>query len=383
MSYYDVVVMGGGPIGCLAALTAAHRHQRVLVLESRPAPMGVSQDQRAISITRSSQTFLTQRGLWDDIGAHAHPITTILTERSATALTFEPSSPTEGPLAHMVNAGALTTCLRTHAMEHPHITWLYDTTVTHFDLASHPAILTLSRGPERLTTSLVLVCDGAMSPTRRALRMPCLEWSYDQMAIVTLYAFDRGPEHTAFEIVRPDRTVLALLPLPNKQASIVWMVPTVEGQRLQTLTDSAFDHELAPELTRFEQPVRRGPRIAAPLSALWVPEIVRPRLVLLGDASHRLHPLAGLGLNLGIHDVMGLDVILEESLRLGLDIGSLAQLNRYQRARRVPHAGFLAATDGLNRLFTSPHPLAHWLRERVFAWAHHTSSLKELLLEHV
>lgn len=378
-----MIVIGGGPIGCLTAITAARRNQKVLVLESHDETYVPASDHRAIALTRSSQTFLNELDLWPSLFPHAHPITTIITRDPTGAVTLDPTLTGGTPLAHMINANTLKNILSHETKRYPNIVWRYGTTMMDSNRTTNPAFLTLSTSPHEVTTSLIIGCDGAASSTRQRARLPRLTWNYHQIAIVALYGFDNGPKTTAFEIIRSDQSVLAVLPLPNNLFSIVWMVPEKEGQCLMALDDMDFDRLILPELTDFIRPIRLSPRQSTSLSALWVPQIVGHRLALVGDASHRIHPLAGLGLNLGIHDIKALDQHIQMTQSLGLDGGSLTALKRYQRQRRLPHAGFLAATDILNRLFTSPHPIAQRLRTTFIAWGHHSPSLRQLLLESV
>jgi 2-octaprenyl-6-methoxyphenol hydroxylase len=168
----------------------------------------------------------------------------------------------------------------------------------------------------------------------------------------------------------------AILPLPENRSSIVWAVPSDQAQTLRSLADSEFDQTAFQHMQEYADLTPYSPVWERPLNGLWVPFFTTHRLALIGDAAHQIHPLAGQGFNLGIHDIMALEETLEEGVSLGLDIGSQTLLKRYEQKQRWHHLAFLGATHGLNRLFSNDEIGLKWLRTRGLEFVEKTPSLK-------
>lgn len=200
---------------------------------------------------------------------------------------------------------------------------------------------------------LLVGADGARSAVRRAAGIPTVGWPYRQAAIVTIIRQEVPHGGAAVQHFLPGGP-FALLPLPGDRSGIVWTEPQDEAERLLRLPDDRFAEELArragPEVGTIT--VEEPPRLH-PLELGLARAFVRPRVALVGDAAHRLHPLAGLGLNLGLRDVAALGEVVVEAARRGEDIGSLPVLERYQRWRRFDTVEVAAATEALNRLFSN------------------------------
>jgi 2-octaprenylphenol hydroxylase len=148
---------------------------------------------------------------------------------------------------------------------------------------------------------------------------------------------------------------LALLPLADGRSSIVWSLPTADAERLLAASDAEFLAELGDASTGvIGELTKCSKRVAFPLQALHALKYTVPRVALLGDAAHTVHPLAGQGMNLGILDAASIAAVIEDALLAGEDIGDLKVLRRYERDRKGDNLAMLAAFDGLNRLFRLP-----------------------------
>ena len=155
----------------------------------------------------------------------------------------------------------------------------------------------------------------------------------------------------------------AILPLTDQRASLVWTEPKDRAGALRTASDMAFHAHLQRRFGEFLGPVRaEGPRFVYPLSMWLADEMWAPRIALLGDAAHAIHPIAGQGLNLGLKDAAALAEVLSDAARLGEDIGSDAVLERYAAWRRFDNVTVTAATDVFNRLFSNDNPLLRLAR---------------------
>ncbi len=176
---------------------------------------------------------------------------------------------------------------------------------------------------------------------------------YGQTGLVATIAHELPHDGVAYEHFRPAGP-FASLPLPGNRSSLVWTETTAEASRLLNLDKAALAREIEAAMGSTLGPVTVEDKLAGfPLRLQIAREFVAPRLALVGDAAHVIHPIAGQGLNLGLKDVAALAEVVVEALRLGLDAGAPDVLARYQRWRRLDTAAMAAATDGLNRLFSN------------------------------
>jgi 2-octaprenylphenol hydroxylase len=201
---------------------------------------------------------------------------------------------------------------------------------------------------------VLLAADGSDSTVRRLLDLPVAGRRYEQSAVVTHATSAGDHQGTAWQRFLPGGP-LALLPLADGRSSIGWSLPTSDAERLLAASDDEFLAELgAASLGCIGELTACSKRVSFPLQALHALKYTAPRVALLGDAAHTVHPLAGQGMNLGILDAASLAAVVEDALLAGEDIGDLKVLRRYERQRKGDNLAMLAAFDGLNRLFRLP-----------------------------
>ncbi|HXK54087.1 MAG TPA: FAD-dependent monooxygenase, partial [Hyphomicrobiales bacterium] len=235
-------------------------------------------------------------------------------------------------------------------------------------------------GAETLRARLLVAADGAKSRLREAAGIKCVEWEYGQWGIVATIGLARGHDATALQHFMPPGP-FAMLPLPGNRASLVWTEKEASARALLALGEDEFVAEIEQRLgRRFGAVSLAGPRGGFPLGLRIARALVAPRLALIGDAAHRLHPLAGQGVNLGFRDGAALAETLLGAARLGLDIGSPAVLEDYQRWRRFDTLAMAAATDGLNRLFSNDLDAIRLVRDIGLGLVNRWSGLKDLLI---
>jgi 2-octaprenyl-6-methoxyphenol hydroxylase len=214
------------------------------------------------------------------------------------------------------------------------------------------ATVTLSDGT-RLTAPLVVGAEGRGSLVRAATGIDTLGWSYGQSGVVATVGLGRDHGNVAHEHFLPGGP-FAILPLTEQRASLVWTETTRRGEALRDASDAAFHAHLMRRFGDFLQDVTvQGPRFVYPLSLSLAERMTAPRIALIGDAAHAVHPVAGQGLNMGLKDVAALAEVLTEAVRLGEDIGSEIVLDRYARWRRFDTMALAAGFDGFVRLFSS------------------------------
>ncbi|MDQ4136817.1 MAG: ubiquinone biosynthesis hydroxylase [Pseudomonadota bacterium] len=359
-----IVIAGGGLAGLSLALALKSSLRDALeVVMCDPAlrrdPAG---DRRAYAIAAAARRMLEALGVWIHVEARAQPIRGMVITDSRlsdpvrpTFLTFDGEVEPGEPFAHMVEGGALTSALVTGCRDAGVV--LKPAGVSGFT-AEPAAIRVHMTGEAPLGAALLVAADGARSRLRELAGIGWIQWPYRQSGIVATVTHERDHEGRAVEHFLPSGP-FAILPLTpggalGHRSSIVWTERNDAVPALLASEGADFLEELE---RRFGRQLGRialetKPQ-AYPLSFGVARSFVAERLALLGDAAHVIHPIAGQGLNLGLHDAAVLAEIVADSVRLGLDPGGAATLRDYERARRVGITAMGAVTDGLNRLFSN------------------------------
>jgi ubiquinone biosynthesis UbiH/UbiF/VisC/COQ6 family hydroxylase len=231
-----------------------------------------------------------------------------------------------------------------------------------------------------LKSRLVVGADGANSLVRRAAGIAAAESDYGQSAVVANFACERPHRGTAWQWFQRG-PVLALLPLPGRQVSMVWSLPTAEAERVLRLAPAALCREVeAASRGALGGLDCTGAARSFPLRRLAARKLVAPRVALAGDAGHVVHPLAGQGLNLGLQDARALAAVL--AARGARDPGELRLLRRYERARAEPLLAMNIAIGGLFTLFKGESELAARLRNAGLNLTDRVPVLKNVLMRH-
>ncbi len=355
----DLLIVGGGYVGLSVAVAVkqAAPHLTVEVIEAAPEDAW-KKDPRASAIIAAATKMLEVFGIWDRIEPEAQPITKMIVTDSKTSdpvrpvfLTFDGAVEEGRPFAHMIPNVAMVGALR-EVCEASGIRIRHGVRATGFKNAGPAAELTLSDGSV-LSTRLVVACDGVRSKLRDMAGIKTVTWDYGQSGIVTTVEHERPHEGCAEEHFLPSGP-FAILPLKGNRSSLVWTERTADADRLVAADDLVFEEELERRFGHKLGPIRAtGDRRAFPLGLTLARAFVAPRIALAGDAAHGIHPISGQGLNLGFKDVAALAETIVEADRLGLDIGDLNVLERYQTWRRFDTFRMGVTTDVLNRLFSN------------------------------
>ena len=339
-------------------------------------------------------------GVWDKVAADAQPILDMVITDSRlqdavrpTFLTFEGDVAPGEPFAHMVENGPLIDALIEKAKEEGVV--LRPTAVTSFEplTATRPSpfrreargavlrIASTSTGGRRaISARLLVAADGARSTIRERAGIASHGWSYPQSSIVATVAHERDHHGRAEEHFLPSGP-FAILPLKGRRSSIVWTEQAQEAERIVALPDPEFHAELERRFgLHLGEIAAVGPRRAYPLGFAVARAFIAERLALVGDAAHVIHPIAGQGLNMGLKDVAALAEVIVDAVRLGLDPGSLAVLERYQRWRRFDTMAMGVATDGLNRLFSNRSDVLRFARDVGLGLVDRLPALKRLFI---
>ena len=364
----DVLIAGGGQVGLGLALALKRSAPDMAVTVVDLAAPGTGRAGRASTIAAGGRKMLERLGVWEQIEPAAQPVTSMEITDSRTRdvarpvfLTFATATNVGEPAAHVVADGLVVEALRAAAGE-AGVRLISEDAVK--DFAVGPAEVTAeTRHGRGLAARLLVAADGARSRLRAFAGISTVGWSYGQSGIVATVEHERDHGGRAEEHFLPGGP-FAILPLKGRQASLVWTEPTDVAERLVKGDPLVF----AVELER-----RFGHRLGAmkaidtpqafPLGLAFARSFVKPRFALVGDAAHRVHPIAGQGVNLGYRDVAALAETLVEAHRLGLDIGATSVLERYQSWRRFDTVEMGLVTDVLNRLFSNDNPALRIVRD--------------------
>jgi 2-octaprenyl-6-methoxyphenol hydroxylase len=381
----DVLIAGGGHVGLSLATALRQSSPRLAVTVVDPVPSAASAtDIRASAIAAGGRRLLEALGVWRDIVEEAQPIVDMVITDSRTGdavrpvfLSFDGRSGDGEPFAHMVPNGVMVSRLRNAALEAG--ATLIEDGVVDFVASDRTASVRLAGGGQ-IDAALLVAADGVRSRLRDIAGISVARWSYPQSGIVATVAHERDHGGRAVEHFLPGGP-FAILPLKGKRSSLVWTERSDLAERLvagdamlfHAELESRFGHQLG------EIEVLDKPR-AFPLGLLLARDFVKPRFALAGDAVHGIHPIAGQGLNLGFRDVAALAETIVEAERLGLDVGSLAVLSRYERWRRFDTFEMGALTDVLNRLFSNDNPVIRLARDVGLGLVDRVPALKRMLI---
>ena len=212
-------------------------------------------------------------------------------------------------------------------------------------------------GGRALTAPLVVGADGRGSLVRREAGIGVMGWDYGQAGVVATVGLERDHQGVAYEHFLPAGP-FAILPLTGRRASLVWTESARRGAALKESRPEVFEAHLRRRFGDFLGEIEvLGPRFCYPLSLLLAERLTAPRVALVGDAGHAIHPIAGQGLNMGLKDAAALAEVLAEAARLGEDLGAETTLGRYARWRSIDNIGVALATDAFTRLFSSDNPV--------------------------
>ena len=385
----DVLLVGGGFIGLTLGAALAQSGLRCAVIDREKTTTALDDkfDGRTSAIAFGSARALRTLGIWRRLEEFAEPILEIrVSDNNAPFFLHYDHRELDPPLrdealGFIVENRHIRRALFAHAAECPGLEFEDGISVVNLERSQSGVAATLSDG-RVIEADLAIAADGRDSQIRREAGIPVARWSYPQTAIVCTVAHEkdhRGIAHERFLPAGP----FAILPMKNRRSSIVWTERSGEAPRILKLDAAAFKAELERRIGDFLGKLEVVvPRWSYSLGLIHADRYVDRRLALVGDAAHAIHPIAGQGLNLGLRDVAVLAEVLTDAKRAGRDIGAPEVLARYERWRRFDAFALIAATDGLNRLFSNDIGPIRLVRDLGLAAVNRMPALKRFLMRH-
>lgn len=367
----DIAIIGGGLNGPALALALAASGLRVTVIDALPAAprLETTFDGRSYALALTSVRMLEAIGLWEQIADHAQPMLEIkVTDGRAGEgpspffMHFNHAEIEEGPMGHMVQDRHLRRALMDATDAADAITVLNGEEVIAQQADGTGITLTLASG-KSIRARLCVGADGRSSGTAARAGIKRTGWAYGQTALVCAVAHELPHNGIAHQFFMPPGP-LAILPLTGDRSSIVWSESAANAARIHALSDAEYVDVLRPRFGDFLGEISlAGARYTYPLSLSLAHEMIAPRVALVGDSAHGVHPIAGQGLNAGFRDIAALAEVIVDAQRRGEDFGAGVALTRYQEWRRFDNTSLALATDTFNRLFSNDNALIRMARD--------------------
>lgn len=382
MQHFDLIIVGGGLAGASLAVALRDTRLRIALVEHAAPCRAEGWDSRIYAVSPANAAFLEVIGAWRHLDvARITPVRgmRVYGDRGG-EISFSAYETGVPELAWIIESSLMTCELWESAKRQANLTLFCPGRPQSLEMRDEAAVLTLADG-QRLAAKLLVAADGRDSWVRASAGLAAHDMPYGEKGLVANFLTERPHQGIAYQWFRDDG-ILAYLPLPGNRISIVWSVPDALADEMCALPA----HVLADRVAEAGAHTlgRLSPLTSAaafPLRLIRIPQTVAPRLALLGDAAHGIHPLSGHGINLGFQDAAELAALLSEA-KPWQDIGFERFLQRYQRARREETQLMQTATDGLRRLFRESVPGLRPLRNAGMRLTNQLPYLKNSLVRY-
>lgn len=381
---HDVIIVGAGPVGLTLALALTRSAPGIRVALVDRRPLSVPRDNRASAIAAGVRRVFEALGVWEPMAAQSQPIAAMHITDSGTGdlarplfLRFDGEVAPGEPFAHMVPNQASAAALMDAVGDT--IDMIAPAEISDWSGADALGRLVLADG-RVLQAPLIVAADGAQSGLRQRAGIGTIGHDYGQTGLVATIAHELPHAGVAYEHFRPAGP-FASLPLPGNRSSLVWTETQDAAPRFLAMPAEELALEIEAVMGSSLGRVTLEDRLMGfPLRLQLARSFIGPRLALVGDAAHVVHPIAGQGLNLGLKDVAALAEVIVDAMRLGLDHGSVDVLERYQSWRRLDTASMAIVTDGMNRLFSNDVAPVRALRDFGLGLVDRTGPVKSALI---
>ncbi len=379
----DIIVVGAGLVGLAAAIACARQNRKVVLIDAKKPVTSKQQtwDERIYALTPGTVSWLSALGTWAGVDLRR------INDINAMYLWDEASTDPLVLSDHDANLSKLGVIAENQNLMHAlwqqidalGVTVITDAKCKYIENTQQHIQLGLEDGTE-ISAKLLIAADGVHSWVRQKAEIALKQRNFYQTALVANFLAEKSHQNVARQWFAPHET-LALLPLPEKYVSMVWSVSTERANELLTLSSDELSQKVEARSSHvLGAMMPTGKTLSFRLNQQTAAHLIAKRVVLVGDAAHQVHPMAGQGVNLGFRDVMQLENLLSISHVLQ-DIGETAFLRKYERSRQADIATMNALTTGLDALFASDSNLVkkwtHWgLRQ-----LNHQVTIKKLLIQ--
>ena len=383
VDHADVIIVGGGMVGLAFACALKGSGLKIVIIERGEPPVrkSLGRDCRVSAIVMGNVKILQGLGVWKYLEADASPMTAmhIWDNQEQGGIRFDATEIDENALGYLIENSLTQRAMHKALLESEHVEFCSPAEIAALSWLEERVELKLADG-RKLSTPLIVGADGGRSWIREQAEIGIWQRDYKQQGIVATIRPEQPHRDRAFQRFLPTGP-LAVLPMTDGLCSIVWSAENGEAERLMAMDDGAFLETLnltfGPVLGRIAE---AGERAAFPLKGQLAKHFVRERVALIGDAAHCIHPLAGLGVNLGLRDAMVLAQEIVDARRFEEDWGGLPVLDRYMKQRLPDVLSIMGSMEGLHQIFTSTMPGMKELRGLGMRVTGNSGAIKKLLM---
>ncbi|PCH59654.1 MAG: hypothetical protein COC05_06475 [Gammaproteobacteria bacterium] len=373
---YDIIIVGANIVGATLACALADSGLKLLVIDAYKPDFEWANntnddtyDLRVSALTSASSNLFEKLGIWPKlIKQRPSPFRAlhVWNEDANNKLNFDSADIGDACLGHIVENRRVQHALHQALAYRRSVELKLGVSLETLNINKYSATITTNDN-KSITAKLVIGADGTRSKVRELANIHSTGWAYQQQAIVAIVNTEQPHQQCGWQRFLSTGP-LAFLPLDDGRSSIVWSAKDDYANELMAMDNAAFDLEIT---NAFQDELGKvtlnSERAAFPLKAQHATDYVAPRIALIGDAAHSIHPLAGQGVNLGLLDAACLSEIIKTAIDNRRDIGREHTLKKYQRTRKAGNLAMLAATDGLNKLFSNNSELLNGLRNSGFS----------------
>lgn len=381
----QIVVVGGGMVGLSAALALADCGLQVAVIDNETGdkPLAEQPELRVSAINLASSQFLSALGAWQKLPISRltpYQKMQVWEQDSFARIGFDHAMVNQPQLGHIIENQAIRSALWQQAQAHAKVQLIAPAKIAKLVPGNSEIFIELDNG-KMLTAELLVGADGANSFVRQQMQMPLTFWDYGHQAIVATIKTQQPHQHCARQAFTPTGP-LAFLPLwDDNLCSIVWSQTPERVQELMAMDDIAFNQALT---VAFDNQLGlcevQSKRVSFPLKMQYCRQWLKNNVVLVGDAAHSIHPLAGQGVNLGFMDAAALAQQVTANLQADKPFNHLSGLRGYERWRKSEATKMIAAMEGFKRLFAGANPLKKLIRDIGLTAADKLPLVKEKLI---
>lgn len=384
---YDLVIVGGGMVGLTLACALGGSNLSIAVLEAHPPKAEWPADSiglRVSALTHATRKVFDAVGAWQgmvDQRVTAYGDMHVWDASGSGEIHFDGAEVGAASLGYIVENRVIQAELLKRVQQFSNIDVLAPARWQQWHETEDALILHLEDGRE-LQTKLLVGADGARSPVRERAGILTKGWGYDQHAVMAIVRSEKPHQHTCWQRFLPEGP-LAFLPMHDNYSCVVWSATPEQAAELVELDDLAFNDRLAKAFDHklgavFE--VRERGKF--PLRLQHTLDYVKPRIALIGDAAHAIHPLAGQGVNLGVLDAAALAETVLSTAQAKRDIGALRNLRRYERWRKGQNVTMMLSMDGFKRLFGSQLAPVQWARNAGLNATNNLTPVKRFFMDY-